>query len=51
MKRALLLFFAFLLLPIYPLMRKMQKMGDKVRFGEKVVVVLINQKKKRILIT
>ena len=51
MKRILLFILALFLLPVYPLLKRIQGMGDKIRFGEKVVVVTINQGRKRILIT
>lgn len=49
MKRIILFILAFFLLPLYPFLKRIQKMGDKIQIGEKIVVVTRNQGKKRIL--
>ncbi len=51
MKRFLLLILAFFLLPFYPILKAIQKMGDKLQLCEKVVVVTRNQNKRRVYIS
>jgi hypothetical protein len=35
----LMFFLGLFLLPFYPLLKRIQKMGEKIKFSEKVVVV------------
>ena len=49
MRRILLLILAFFLFPFYPVFKRFMKMGDKIRFGEKVVVVIVKQGNRKIL--
>ncbi len=50
MKRILLLILAFFLLPFYPLLKRLMRMGDKIHIGERIVVVTRNHGKRKILI-
>jgi hypothetical protein len=47
MKKIFLYILAFLLLPFYPLLRRIKKMGDKLQIGERVVVVTMNPKQRK----
>jgi len=52
MKRFLMFLFALILLPFYPLLRLIaRKVGDKMHFCEKVVVVMRNDRGRKIQIT
>lgn len=51
MRRTFLYVLAVFLAPFYPLLKRMRKVGDKVHFGEKVVVVTMRQGRRKILTT
>ncbi len=51
MKRVVFFLLAFIMLPFYPLLVRMKKMGDKVQLGEKVVVVIRGKKGNKRVIT
>lgn len=50
MKRIFLYILAFFLLPFYPILKGIRKMGDKLQLSEKIVVVTRNQNKRRVFI-
>jgi hypothetical protein len=50
MRKFFLYILAFFLFPFYPLLKRIQKMSEKMQFGEKIVVVTNrNGKKKRVI--
>jgi hypothetical protein len=51
MKRVLFFLLAFVMLPFYPLLVRMKRMGDKVQIGEKVVVIVRGEKGNKRVIT
>ena len=50
MKRIFLYILAFFLLPFYPILKGIRKMGEKLQLSEKIVVVTRNQNKRRTFI-
>ncbi len=51
MRRISLYILAFFLLPFYPFLPKTGKIGDKIKFGERVIVVTRKGNKKKVYIT
>lgn len=50
MRKIFLYVLAFFLLPLYPILKRIKRFGEKVQFGEKVVVVTMRDgRKKRVI--
>jgi hypothetical protein len=51
MKRIFLFILAFFLLPFYPILRRIKKMGDKLQIGERIIVITQTGKNRKVSIT
>ncbi len=51
MKKILLFILAFFLIPFYPFLKRIRKFGEKIRIGEKIVVVTREGQKRKVSIT